>query len=67
MIKNQTNGTISYDNYKGKFLFNMNYSVSFVTDSQLMYFMSTRCLKDKINGVRVPQFKVAYIFDTTHP
>ena len=45
----------------------MNYSMSFVTDSQLMYFMSTGCLKDKINGVRVSQFKVAYIFDTTHP
>ena len=24
-------------------------------------------LKDKINGVHVPQFKIAYILDTTHP
>ena len=24
-------------------------------------------LKDKINGIRVPQFKLAYICDTTYP
>ena len=32
-----------------------------------MYFMSTRLLKDKIDGVRVTQFQLAYIRNTTHP
>ena len=40
--------------------------VSLRTDLQSMYFMSTRCLKDKIDGVCVPQFKLAYIRETTH-
>ena len=41
--------------------------VSFGTDHQSMYFMSTRFLRDKINGVRVPQFQLDYIRDTTDP
>ena len=32
-----------------------------------MYFISTRFLKDKINGVHVPQFKLTYICSTTNP
>ena len=32
-----------------------------------MYFMSTTFLKDRINRVRVTQFKIAYICDTNHP
>ena len=32
-----------------------------------MYFMSTRFLKYKIYGVRVPKFQITYIRDTTHP
>ena len=43
----------------------MKYFVSFGTDRQSMYFMSTIFLKDNINGVRVPQFQLAYIRDTT--
>ena len=31
-----------------------------------MYFMSTILLKDNINWVRVPQFQINYIRDTTH-
>ena len=29
--------------------------------------MSTRFLKDKIYGVHVPKFQLAYIYDTTQP
>ena len=29
--------------------------------------MSTRFLKDNINGVRVPPFQISYIRETTHP
>ena len=32
-----------------------------------MYFMSTRLLRYNIDGVRVTQFKLAYICDTTNP
>ena len=32
-----------------------------------MYFMSTILLKDKINGVRIPRFQLAYIHSKTHP
>ena len=45
----------------------MKYFVSFVTDRQSMYFMSTIFLTDNINGVRVPQFQIAYISKTTNP
>ena len=41
--------------------------MSFGTDRQSMYFMSTIFLKDNINGVRVPKFQLDYIRDTTHP
>ena len=41
--------------------------VSFGIDHHSIYFMSTRFPKYKINGVRVPQFQLAYIHDTTYP
>ena len=47
-------------------IFPMNDFVSFCTDRQSMFFMSTRILKDQINGVCVPPFQLAYISDTTH-
>ena len=34
---------------------------------QSIYFMSTRFLKDHINGVHVSQFQLTYIRDTAHP
>ena len=34
--------------------------------SSFNFFMSTRFLKDNINGVSVPQFQVSYIHDTIH-
>ena len=37
----------------------------FCADHKSMYFMSTRFLKDKMNGVHVQRFKIAYICDTT--
>ena len=65
--KYQNNVNVRDENYKGKFLFSMKDFVSFGTDFQGMYFMSTRLLKDNINGVRVPQFQLAYIHNTTNP
>ena len=53
--------------YKGKFVFPMKVFVSFGTDCQSMYFMSTRFLKGNMNGVRVLQFQIDYICNTTHP
>ena len=41
--------------------------VSSRKNSQSMYCMSTISSKDKIHGVRVPKFKLAYICVTTHP
>ena len=41
-------------------------SVSLGTDCQSIYFISTIFLKFAINGVRVPQFKLYYIRNTTH-
>ena len=64
--KYNTNGNVRDENYNGKFLFTMKDFVSFGTDCQSIYFMSTRFLKEKINGVRVPPFQIAYIHDTTH-
>ena len=64
--KYQTNGNIIDENYKGKFLFTIKYFVSFGTDFQSMYFMSTIFLKDKIHGVRVTKFQLAYIRKSTH-
>ena len=64
--KYHTSGNLRDGSYKGKFLFSMKEFVSFGTDSQSIYFMSIRFLKDKINGFRVPQFHLAYIHDTTH-
>ena len=57
--KYQTNGNLRDENYNGNFLFPINDFVSFGTYRQSMYFMSTRFLKDKINGLCVPQFQLA--------
>ena len=65
--KYQANGNVRRKHYKGKLLFPMKGFVPFGTDHQSMYFMSTRFLKDHINGVHVPQFQIAYIFETTCP
>ena len=59
--KYQTNATVRHENYKGKSLFTMKKFVSFVTDCQSMYFMSTRSLNDKIDGDHVPQSNFNYI------
>ena len=40
--------------------------VSFGTNFQSMYFMSTRILKDNIDWVRVPQFQLDFVHNTTH-
>ena len=41
--------------------------VSLGADIQSIYFMSTRLLKDKIDGVRVTKFQLAYTSNTTNP
>ena len=64
--KYKTNGTVRYENYEGNSLFPTKYFVLFGTDIQSIFFMSTRFLKDSIDGVRVPQFQLYYIIDTTH-
>ena len=48
--KYQTDQTVRDENYNGKLLFHMKDFVSFVTDCQSMYFMSTIFLKYKIYG-----------------
>ena len=65
--KYQINGSVRDENYKGELLFTMKGFVSFVTDIHSMYFMSTRFLKDKIDGVYVPQFQLYNICDTSRP
>ena len=64
--KYQANETVGYDIYKGKFLFLIKDFVSFGINCQSMYFMSTRFLKGRIDGVRVPQFQITYIHNTTY-
>ena len=64
--KYQTNGNVRDENYKVRFLFTMMEFVSFRIDILLMYFMSTKLLKNKINGVRVAQIQLYYIHDTTN-
>ena len=49
------------------FIFTMKGFVSFGTDFQSMYFILNIFLTDNINGVRAPQFQLAYIRYTTHP
>ena len=61
----QANGYVRDENYKESLLFYMKDFVSFGRDIQSMYFMSTKLLKYNINGVRFPQFQIAYINDTT--
>ena len=64
--KCQINGTVIDNNYKGEFLFAMKEFVTFITYRQSMFYMSSILLKLKINGVYVSQFKLYYIFNTTH-
>ena len=61
-----TNGNVIDEKYKGKLLFPIKDFVSFGTYRQSIYFMSTRFLKDEINGVYVTQFQLDYIHDKTH-
>ena len=56
--KYQTNGNVRDENYNGKFLFTIKGVVSFSTYFQSMYFMPTRFLKVKINGVRFTLFQL---------
>ena len=65
--KYQTDVNLRDENYNGNILFLMKEFVSFGTDCQSMYFMSTRVLKDKINGFHIIQFQLAYIIDKVHP
>ena len=53
--KYHTNGNVRDKNYEGKLLFPMKKFLSFGTDHQSMYFMSTIFLNGKINVVYVPQ------------
>ena len=62
--KYQTNLTVKCESYKRNFLFLMNDFVSFGTDHQSIFFMSNRFVKDKNNGVCVPEFQLAHIRDT---
>ena len=66
MIKNQTNGTVRDDSYKGNCLFTTKYFVSFGTDHQSMFYMLTIFLKENIDGVSVPQFQIYFIKNTSH-
>ena len=59
--KYHTNGNVIDENHKGELLLPMKYFVSFGTDFQSMYFMSAVFLKDKIHGVRITKFQLAYI------
>ena len=65
--KYQSNGTVGYENYKGKFFFLMKDFVSFGTYRQSMFFISTIFFKYKFYIVHVPLFQLAYISNTTHP
>ena len=59
--KYQNNGTARDEKYKGNLLFTMKDFVSFGTDPQSIFFMSTRFLKYNIDGVCVPTFQLTYI------
>ena len=67
MIKNQSNGYVRDDNYSSKLLFITNKFVSFGTDRQSMFYIWTIFLRDKVDGVRVPQFQLTYIHNKNHP
>ena len=62
-----TNGTVIERHCKGKFLFTMNYFVSFGTYLLLILFMSDIFLKNDIDGICVTKFQLSYIRDTTNP
>ena len=65
--KYQKNGNVRDEKYKGKLLFPIKDFVLISTDLQSMHFMSTRWIKDNINGFYVTKFQLDYICDTTHP
>ena len=65
--KYQTNGTVRYESYKGNLLFPMKDFWTFGIYCRSVFFMSNIFLKYNIGGVRVPQFKLAYIINTTYP
>ena len=65
--KYQANVNVWDEKYKGKFLFPMKEFLLLGTYLNSIYFMSTIFLKDDINGVRIPQFQLDYIFDTINP
>ena len=58
--KYQTNVTIRDEIYKGNLLFPMREFLSFGTDPQSMFLMSTRFLKEKIDGFCVPKLYLRY-------
>ena len=55
----QYTGTIRIKNYKAKFLFPINYFMSFVTDNKLILFVLNIFLSENAYGVCVPQFQLA--------
>ena len=65
--KDQTNGIVRDENYKGKFLFTMKDFVSFGRNHQSMYLMSTILLKYRIDGLGVQKYQLSYIINTNHP
>ena len=64
--KYPTNGTLIWDNYKGKFLFTMKVPVSFGKYFQSVFYMSNILFKNNIDGVHFPQFQLSYIHETDH-
>ena len=63
----QTNVTVRDANSEETLLFPMKDFVSFRKYIQSTYFMSTRLLKNDIDEVRLPQFQLGFICNTTHP
>ena len=63
--KYRSYGTLIDENYKGKLLFPMEDFVLFGNYHQSMLFMSNISLKENIDGIYAPKFKLAYICNTT--
>ena len=57
--KYQYNGITREENYKAKFLFPINYFVSFVTYNELIIFVLNIFLSEDSYGFCVPQFQLA--------
>ena len=55
--KYQYNGTIREENYKAKFLFFVNYFMSFVTDNELILFVLNIFLSACLNVIQNAYFK----------